>query len=417
MLHGPLSQQRYSIIEKAFRGVGGHPEDEDSVINPATLKHHFSPEGHPMVVKREIDPGILLAEFLDTFSLLAHVRGGCPNGMVAFSDFLAYYDLLSSTIDSDAYFDLLMHRLWPVEEEHEDEPVESDKAVKSDSSRRWAAPVYDPSANPTARGRPPAHHGPTAYSKPVAEEENSRVQETHRRFSRSAQAVQEGGEQTSRLPAYSAITKSSIVFNEMETGEMGAILSRLRDAISRRGIKGWLLLSERGQQFDQRRNGGILRLDWQRLQKGLGLGLSHEEQEVVFKTFVNGRRDGAMDFPLCVASLRQGLLPPRRQALVSRLFQDLMDEDSQEVPPLVLKQSFDAKSAPSCFVGRKDVAAERKDFCDAVDHFSAGRSFDGQAFSDFFAMISGCYKEEDEFRLMTSAAFGLSSTCPVVGGC
>merc|ERR1712113_436541 len=77
------------------------------------------------------------------------------------------------------------------------------------------------------------------------------------------------------------------------------------------------------------------------------------------------------DFPLCVASLRKGLLPPRRQALVSRLFQDLMDEDSQEVPPLVLKQSFDAKSAPSCFVGRKDVAAERKDFCDAVDHFSS----------------------------------------------
>merc|ERR1711963_162976 len=147
-----------------------------------------------------MDPGVFLAEFLDTFSLLAHVRGGCQGGMVAFSDFLAYYDLVSSTIENDSYFDLLMHRLWPIPDGDMEERNEQA------ASKRWAAPVYDPSANPTARGRPPAHHGPTAYSKPVAEEEeNSRVQETHRRFSRSAQSVQEGREQTSRLPAYSAI--------------------------------------------------------------------------------------------------------------------------------------------------------------------------------------------------------------------
>lgn len=222
---------------------------------------------------------------------------------------------------------------------------------------------------------------------------------------------------SSCLPAYSAITKSSIVFNETETSELGHILWRLRDAISRRGIKGWLLLSERAQQFDQRRNGGILRLDWQRLQKGLGLGLSHEEQELVFKGFTNGRRDGAMDFPLCLDRMRSGLLAGRRQAMVNRLFQDLMDEHSRGVPPSVLKQSFDAKSVPTCFVGRKDTATEKKDFCDAVDHFSGGRIFDDKAFSDFFAMVSGCYKEEDEFRLMTSAAFGLSSTSPGIGGC
>merc|ERR1740121_1558387 len=93
MLHGPLSRQRYDLIERAFRGVGGDPESEDGV-NPAALKQSFTPEGHPLVVKREMDPGILLAEFLDTFSLLAHIRGGCQNGTVGFSDFLAYYDLV-----------------------------------------------------------------------------------------------------------------------------------------------------------------------------------------------------------------------------------------------------------------------------------------------------------------------------------
>lgn len=414
MLHGSLSHQRYDIIEKAFRACGGDPEHEDSAVNPAELKQVFTPEGHPLVVKREVDPGLLLADFLDTFSLLAHVRGGCQNGMVAFTDFLAYYDLVSSTIESDAYFDLLMHRLWPVGEEMDAEPVDSDRPMNSDGSRRWAVPVYDPSANPTARGRPPAHHGPTAYSKPAVLEEERPVQETHRRFSRAAQSARDAGDVGH---AYSAITKSSIVFNETETSELGHIVARLRDAISRRGIKGWLLLSERAEQFDQRRNGGVLRLDWQRLQKGLGLGLSPEEQELVFKGFVNGRRDGAMDFPMCIDRMRTGLLHGRRQAMVGRLFQDLMDESSMGVPPSVLKQTFDAKCVPPCFVGRKDPATEKKDFCDAVDHFSAGRVLDEQAFSDFFSMISSCYKEEDEFRLMTSAAFGLSSASPGIGGC
>jgi len=245
------------------------------------------------------------------------------------------------------------------------------------------------------------------------------MQETHRRFSRTAQTSQGDGSQQSLRPpaAYSSITKSSIVFNEMESGELGVVLRRLRDALSRRGIKGWLLLSERAQQLDQRRNGGVLRLDWQRLQKGLGLGLAPEEQEILFKGFVNGRRDGAMDFPLCLDSLRAGLLPAKRQSMVDRLFYDLADGDSREVSPAVLRQSFDAKSVPSCFVGRKDIATERKDFCDAVDHFSNGRNFDQEAFSEFFSMISSCYKEEDEFRLMTSTAFGLPISSPGVGGC
>jgi len=406
MLHGPLSRHRYNLIEQAFRSVGGDPESEDSGVNPATLKQNFTPEGHPLVVKREMDPGVFLAEFLDTFSLLAHVQGGCQDGMVAFSDFLAYYDLLSSTIDNDSYFDLLMHRLWPIERSGEEQQ----------NDRRWAAPVYDPSANPTARGRPPAHAGPTAYSKNAAADQTGPMLETHRRFSRTTQSSGDGAQSSARQSGFSAITKSSIVFDEGETGEMGTILRRLRDALSRRGIKGWLMFSEKAQQFDQRRNGGILRLDWQRLHRSLGIGLAPEEQEALFKGFLNGRRDGAMDFPLCMKSLRSGLLPPRRQAMVDRLFQDLADDSCREVPASVLKQAFDAKSVPSCFVGRRDAAMERKDFSDAVDHFSVRSGFSNEAFCDFLAMISSCYKEEDEFRLMTTTAFGLSAS-PGIGGC
>ena len=52
--------------------------------------------------------------FLDTFSALAHVRGGCENGMVSFNDFLAYYDVVSSTVENNSLFDLILQRVWDV---------------------------------------------------------------------------------------------------------------------------------------------------------------------------------------------------------------------------------------------------------------------------------------------------------------
>merc|ERR1719223_709333 len=161
-----------------------------------------------------------------------------------------------------------MHRLWSIQSDGDElEPS------TGGSPKRWAAPVYDPSSNPTARGRPPAHSGPTAYSKKIAADAGSSVEDSHRRFSRPSQPKPAGDGADQRSPGtagYSSITKSSIIFNEIETGELGAVLRRLRDALARRGLKGWLLLSERAQQLDHRRNGGVLRLDWQRLNRGLG---------------------------------------------------------------------------------------------------------------------------------------------------
>merc|ERR1719223_1689951 len=113
-----------------------------------------------------------------------------------------------------------MHRLWSIQSDGDElEPF------NGGSPKRWAAPVYDPSANPTARGRPPAHSGPTAYSKHAASNDvgSASVQDSHRRFSRTM-APQGEGSASPQRKGYSAITKSSIIFNDTETGELGAVL-------------------------------------------------------------------------------------------------------------------------------------------------------------------------------------------------
>jgi len=319
---------------------------------------------------------------------------------VDFQDFLGYYDVLSSTIDSDAFFDLLVHRLWG---------IPSDDV---DDKKSWAAPVYDPTSNPTARDKPPAFSGPTAYDNRNGDGGNRNGDQSHRRFSRTAppneMALGGGPPQEQRASGYSSITKSSIVFNEKETGEISQVLCRMRDGVARRGIKGWAVLADRFAQADTRRHNGITKGDWQRLTKIMGLGLSLEEQEVIYKTFVNGRRDGAMDYQVLMDQLVAGL-SARRQALVNRLFQEFTGVDGK-VATADLKGAYLPKNVPACMIGRKDPGTEARDFYDAVDCFSVGHAFDDAAFNRFFSMISSCYKEEDEFRLMTTLAFGLQGS-------
>mmetsp|Transcript_123382 Transcript_123382/g.308241 ORF Transcript_123382/g.308241 Transcript_123382/m.308241 type:complete len:898 (-) Transcript_123382:201-2894(-) len=421
LLHGPVIPQRLSLIEAAFRSLGGDPSNEGSSINPSMLKQNFAAEGHPLVVKGELDAGFVLGEFLDTFSLLAHILGGCQNGAVAFSDFLAYYDLVSSTIDSDALFDLLMHRLWPIGEQlgsaassaelEQQGQQQPGGGMPVSPSKRWATPAVEAPENPIARQRPPTHDGPGAYGRnPVSEAQDQGHPDAHRRF-----AAPRVGSTTS--VGFSPITRSQIVFNDTESGELGAVIQRLRASLARRGLKGWRLLGERFAQHDHRRNGTVMRLDWQRLHRSLGLGLSPEEQELIFKGFSKSRRDGAMDYGECMRHLR-GPLDERRHALVGRLFEELVEGGC--VPAEKLKACYDVKNSPQCLVGMKDMRSEMQEFCEAVDYFSApaGGRLSAEGFADFFTMVSSIYREEDEFKLMTTSAFGLrSGGMSTMGGC
>lgn len=405
LLQGPLSDTRRAAVERAWAALGGDPNNESSAVSPAVLKERFAAESHPLVTRGELESVAVAAEFLDTFSLLAHVRGGCQNGMVAFFDFLAYYEVVSSTIDNDAFFDLLLHRLWSL-------PPDQGGGCNGPPFGRLAH-----AASPLRDRRPPAHSGPSAYQRPGGlgegcQDSPSKL-DTHRRFLRK-EGDYPDQVQPPTAPCFSAITKSSIVFDEAGSGELGTVLRRFRESLAKRGVKGWRNLAQRFQQHDHRKNGTVLRLDWERLHRTLGLGLSPEDREVLFRGFAAGRRDGTMDYRACLQSLC-GSLPERRQALVERLF-DALREGQPDVPTAVLKSGFDAQNSPPCLLGRSSAEQAAQDFYEAVDFFGGERGFDPDRFVELFRIFSALYPEEDEFRLITTAAFGLSATGIGQGG-
>eukprot|EP00929_Paragymnodinium_shiwhaense_P120215 TRINITY_DN92121_c0_g1_i1.p1 TRINITY_DN92121_c0_g1~~TRINITY_DN92121_c0_g1_i1.p1 ORF type:complete len:850 (+),score=211.38 TRINITY_DN92121_c0_g1_i1:154-2703(+) len=400
-LHGPLSQTRLQAIEQAWVALGGELDSEESVLGPAVLKERFAAEAHPYVKKNGLNPEQVVSEFLDSFSLLAHVRGGCQNGMVGYVDFLAYYEVVSSIIDNDAFFVMLMKRLWCDGRDESCSPMAG--SVNPGSPR----PHKDP-YSPTAQRRPPVHNGPSAYG--------TKVDQHHRRFMRKEMPGGYGDETAppqaaAPNPAFSPITKSSIVFNDSETGELGVVLGRLRQSVAKRGLRGWKSLAQKFTDHDHRRNGGCMRGDFEKIHRTSGLGLSPEERESLFRGLAAGRKDGAMDYTQCMRRLR-GVLPESRQVDVEKLFQSLTQDGSGPVALQFLKDEFHPHNTPHCMLNKKDVRQQHQEFCEAVDYFldvDGSGSCDLESFMDFFAIVSAVHPEEDDFHLMVTAAFGFES--------
>jgi hypothetical protein len=409
MLHGEMPPARLAVVEQAFMSIGGDPASEESTLSPAVLKDSINVEAHPLVTKGQMAPQVLLNEFLDTFSLLAHARGGCNNGMVAFSDFLAYYEVVSSTIDNDAFFNLCVRRLWSLGGgggggdawQPTERPASPRGAKDSPRSPRRESPMAEP--------RPPVHNGPSSYATAEVPEHQH-----HRRFVRKeAPMPSPYGEPLGASPpvaplsGHSPITKSSVIFDEMDaSSELGKTIAAFRMSLAKRGLRSWKMLAEKFLDFDHRRNGGIMRLDFDRLNKTMGLGLSPDEREALFKQLSRNRKDGAMDYRACLRNLK-GNLPEGRAAAVEDLFGALYQHASGSISKESLKGFFRPQSTPACLLGKKAPGEAFQEFCDAVDYFLVGNDLDLDAFIDFFLMISAIYPEEDEFHMMATAAFGL----------
>lgn len=204
---------------------------------------------------------------------------------------------------------------------------------------------------------------------------------------------------------HSPITKSSVVFDETDSSSaLGKVIATFRISLAKRGLRGWKMLTEKFLDYDHRRNGGIMRLDFDRLNKTMGLGLSPDERDALFKALSKGRKDGAMDYRVCLRHLK-GHLPEARLAPVEDLYGAL--EGASGVSKDQFKNAFLPESSPACLLGKKSPRDALQEFCDAVDYFISGSDIDSDAFGDFFLMISAIHPEEDEFHMMTSAAFGL----------
>jgi len=102
-IRGPMSKARMEIIKKAFAKMDA---TGDGVVTIEDLEKVYDVSQHEKYKSGEWTKKQCFEGFLKSFDV------GEQDGTVTFEEFLNYYSGVSSSIDHDAYFDLMMRRAW-----------------------------------------------------------------------------------------------------------------------------------------------------------------------------------------------------------------------------------------------------------------------------------------------------------------
>ncbi|XP_072518456.1 calcyphosine-like b [Salminus brasiliensis] len=103
-LRPPMSNARKEVIMQAFRKLD---KTGDGVITIEDLRGVYNVKNHPKYQNGEWTEDQIFRKFLDSFD--------CPDdkdGKVTKEEFVNYYSGVSASIDSDAYFILMMKTAW-----------------------------------------------------------------------------------------------------------------------------------------------------------------------------------------------------------------------------------------------------------------------------------------------------------------
>jgi Ca2+-binding EF-hand superfamily protein len=344
-LHGKLSGRREAVVKEAFASFGR------AGISPPDLRARFTPEAHPSVVSGHTKPEEVLQEFLDTFALAMRLTGGVQQGEIKYEDFKSYYTVMSSTIPSDSFFELLARRLWGLEK----------------------VPQM-PEDIPSPRG-PAAAAAVTDLNSP-----------------RRAKAA-------ATSPAQ-ALAIDRAVYQPTAAGEareLAPLWERLRAAIARRGLKGWRVLLAQVATYDSASSGRMVKKDWLHLLRTAGLGVSADEAEAIVRIYC---KDGYIHYGEVLRAIR-GQLTESRAELVDDVWKRLADGDTFDARRLL---SIDISSYPTVALGTASPKDAFSDWEAAIKYWAPedGR-FGEEDLRAFFTFASATILADDEFRLLVSS--------------
>lgn len=103
-LRPPMTNPRKELVRKAFKKLD---KSGDGVVTVEDLRGVYNVQKHPKYLSGEWTEDQCLGQFLVSFDT--------PNeadGKIEEDEFLNYYAGVSASVDSDAYFDLMMRNAW-----------------------------------------------------------------------------------------------------------------------------------------------------------------------------------------------------------------------------------------------------------------------------------------------------------------
>ncbi|BFZ17040.1 hypothetical protein BsWGS_20079 [Bradybaena similaris] len=99
-----MNDRRKKLVEAAFAKMD---QTGDGFVTVEDLTKTYNVKKHPKYISGDWSDTKIYQEFLKTFEADGHL-----DGSVTLDEFMSYYAAISCSIDSDAYFDLMMRNSW-----------------------------------------------------------------------------------------------------------------------------------------------------------------------------------------------------------------------------------------------------------------------------------------------------------------
>jgi Ca2+-binding EF-hand superfamily protein len=113
-IKGEINPFRQSLIKKAFTKLD---DNKNGFLEASDVKSVYNAAKHPDVIKKKKTEEEVLQDFLETFEAHRSMsknddKSKLKDGRVTFNEFLDYYSNVSSSIDDDKYFELMITNAW-----------------------------------------------------------------------------------------------------------------------------------------------------------------------------------------------------------------------------------------------------------------------------------------------------------------
>lgn len=113
-IRGPMGPARKKLVAQAYAKLD---RDGSGWIDINDIKGVYSAKTHPDVLAGKKSEEQILLEFLETFETHHSLRNNeAPDHVVTKEEFEEYYNNISSSIDNDQYFELMMNNAWKINE-------------------------------------------------------------------------------------------------------------------------------------------------------------------------------------------------------------------------------------------------------------------------------------------------------------
>ena len=281
-----MKKRRRDLVMMAFSKLD---KDGSGQVTYDDIKDVYDASKHPDVLARKRSEQSVLLEFLSHFEI-----GGVVDGVVSVSEFLNYYTNLSSCIDRDDYFELMIRNAWH---------LSGGKGSAENTANMRVLVIHVDGTKTVETVQDDMGLKGTDFDGILKRIQKQGIKDAVRvtTIGNVDESEEEGKGKGTGAPL--PLNNMKISVGQITPAQQQRNIQRLRDMLTRRGSTGILGLGRKFKQLDDNGNGSLSLDEFSHCLLECGVQLSEVEMKEIFRA-CDTDRSGEIDYEEFLAIVR-----------------------------------------------------------------------------------------------------------------